>query len=283
MCQSAVWRPQVREMRDHDGMIRPASAAHIATLSLSTSTLVCVMCTSAQASGSATTLDPAGVKPFRYEPFRYEPTAADPAGFPTLARSESSTSDTTSDTNSDTTSDSTSDLTATPQSAMSPRIGAADSTDFEVIGSAASDFDGVTLGIVDAGVTWYVAEGVGFGVFAEGLYASLGDGADAGESGGDSWGGGGGALVRWHFVREATWTVFAEAGCGVVVSSEAIPDRGTTTNFTPRVNIGASFALSPTSDFLVRAGWFHMSNAQTGQENDGVDAASIGIGLSFAF
>ena len=254
-------------MRDHGGMIRPASAAHIATLSLSTSTLVCVMCTSAHASGSASTLEPAGVKPFRYEPFRYEPSAADPAGFPTLAQSESSTSETT----------------ATPQSAMSPRIGAADSTDFEVIGSAASDFDGVTLGIVDAGVTWYVAEGVGFGVFAEGLYASLGDGADAGESGGDSWGGGGGALVRWHLVREATWTVFAEAGCGVVVSSEAIPERGTTTNFTPRVNIGASFALSPTSDLLVRAGWFHMSNAQTGQENDGVDAASIGIGLSFAF
>ena len=254
-------------MRDHGGMIRPASAAHIATLSLSTSTLVCVMCTSAHASGSASTLEPAGVKPFRFEPFRYEPSAADPAGFPTLAQSESSTSETT----------------ATPQSAMSPRIGAADSTDFEVIGSAASDFDGVTLGIVDAGVTWYVAEGVGFGVFAEGLYASLGDGAGAGESGGDSWGGGGGALVRWHFVREETWTVFAEAGCGVVVSSEAIPDRGTTTNFTPRVNIGASFALSPTSDLLVRAGWFHMSNAQTGQENDGVDAASIGIGLSFAF
>ena len=254
----AVWRPQVREMRDHGGMIRPVSAAHIATLSLSTSTLVCVMCTSALASGSASTLEPAGIKPFRYEP-----SAADPAGFPTLAQSESSTSETT----------------AIPQSAKSPRIGAADSTDFEVIGSAASDFDGVTLGIVDAGVTWYVAEGVGFGVFAEGLYASLGDGAGDG----DSWGGGGGALVRWHFVREETWTVFAEAGCGVVVSSEAIPDRGTTTNFTPRVNIGASFALSPTSDLLVRAGWFHMSNAQTGEENDGVDAASIGIGLSFAF
>jgi hypothetical protein len=83
---------------------------------------------------------------------------------------------------------------------MSPRIGAADSTDFEVIGSAASDFDGVTLGIVDAGVTWYVADGVGFGVFAEGLYASLGDGAGDG----DSWGGGGGALVPDYSLEERT-------------------------------------------------------------------------------
>lgn len=245
-------------MRDHAAMNRPAVTAHTATLFLSTSTLVCVMCNAAHASGSASTHESASITPFRYEPV-----AADPAGFPTLAQSEPSTSDSA----------------ATTQAAVSPRIGAADSTDFEVIGSAASDFDGVTLGIVDAGVTWYVAEGVGFGVFVEGLYASLGDGAGDG----DSWGGGGGALVRWHFVREETWTVFAEAGCGVVVSSEAVPDRGTTTNFTPRVNIGASFALSPTSSLLVRAGWFHMSNAQIGQENDGVDAASIGIGLSFAF
>jgi hypothetical protein len=215
------------------------------------------------ASEPTSALDPARNEPFGNGSFRYEPVAADPAGFPTLAQSEPSASSETS----------------TSQGATSPRVGAADSTDFEVIGSAASDFDGVTLGIVDAGVTWYVTEGVGFGVFAEGLYASLGDGAGDG----DSWGGGGGALVRWHFVREESWTVFAEAGCGVVVSSEAIPDRGTTTNFTPRVNIGATFALSPTSSLLVRAGWFHMSNAQIGQENDGVDAASIGIGLSFAF
>jgi hypothetical protein len=47
--------------------------------------------------------------------------------------------------------------------------------------------------------------------------------------------------------------------------------------------VGASFALDPTSALLVRAGWFHMSNAQTGEENDGVDAFSIGVGLSFAF
>ncbi|MCE2884810.1 MAG: acyloxyacyl hydrolase [Planctomycetaceae bacterium] len=160
-----------------------------------------------------------------------------------------------------------------------PRLGDADTSAFEVFGSAASDFDGVTLGIVDAGVAWYVADGVAFGVFGEGIYASLDE--DAGD--GDSWGGGGGALVRWLFVREATWSMFAEGGCGLVVLSEAVPEQGTTTNFTPRINVGATFALSPTSDLLVRAGWFHLSNAQTGDENDGVDALAVGLGVSWRF
>ncbi len=160
-----------------------------------------------------------------------------------------------------------------------PRLGDADTSAFEVFGSAASDFDGVTLGIVDAGVAWYVADGVAFGVFGEGIYASLDE--DAG--GGDSWGGGGGALVRWLFVREATWSMFAEGGCGLVVLSEAVPEQGSTTNFTPRINVGATFALSSTSELLVRAGWFHLSNAQTGDENDGVDALAVGVGISWKF
>ena len=211
--------------------------------------------------------------PAPVEPFRYEPGAADPSAFPSLDQGASAAQGDAAAQGENSASNARTSL----------RFGAADSTAFEVNGSAASDFDGVSLGIVDAGVTWYVADGIGFGVFAEGLYASLGDGAGAGESGGDSWGGGGGALVRWIFVREESWSMFAEAGCGVVVSSEAIPDRGSTTNFTPRVNIGATFELSSTSALLVRAGWFHMSNAQTGDENDGVDAAAIGLGLSFAF
>jgi len=192
--------------------------------------------------------------------FRLEPTGGDPSLLGSVARDIPAATD------------------ADPEKSA-PRIGDADTTAFEVIGSAASDFDGVTLGIVDAGVSWYVADGVAFGLFGEGIYASLDE--DAGD--GDSWGGGGGALVRWLFVREATWSMFVEGGCGVVVLSEAVPERGTTTNFTPRINVGATFALSPTSDLFVRAGWFHLSNAQTGDENDGVDALAVGIGVSWCF
>lgn len=196
--------------------------------------------------------------------FRLEPTGGDPA---LIAEIDSMITDRAVD-----------EATTTDEK-PAPRLGDADTSAFEVFGSAASDFDGVTLGIVDAGVAWYVADGVAFGVFAEGIYASLDE--DAGD--GDSWGGGGGALVRWLFVREATWSMFAEGGCGLVVLSEAVPEQGSTTNFTPRINVGATFALSSTSELLLRAGWFHLSNAQTGDENDGVDALAVGVGVSWSF
>lgn len=196
--------------------------------------------------------------------FRLEPTGGDPA---LIAEIDSMITDGAVD-----------EATTTDEK-PAPRLGDADTSAFEVFGSAASDFDGVTLGIVDAGVAWYVTDGVAFGVFAEGIYASLDE--DAGD--GDSWGGGGGALVRWLFVREATWSMFAEGGCGLVVLSEAVPEQGSTTNFTPRINVGATFALSSTSELLLRAGWFHLSNAQTGDENDGVDALAVGVGVSWRF
>jgi hypothetical protein len=155
------------------------------------------------------------------------------------------------------------------------RFAAADTANFEVIGTYANDFQDTSLGLVDAGASWFVADGVSFGLFGEALYAS--------QDPDDAWGGGGGALLRWHFLQRERFTIFAEAGCGLLATDGRLPSEGTEINFTPRVSVGATVELNATTQLLARVGWLHVSNAQTGDENSGIDALAVGLGLSFAF
>ncbi len=155
------------------------------------------------------------------------------------------------------------------------QFGDADSTQFEVIAQVATDFHGTTLGLVDVGVNWFVASSVSFGLFAEGAYAS--------QSPDDALGGGGGVLVRWHFVREEKLSLFAEAGCGLLFFDNPVPTNGSESNFTPRASFGAAFALSDSTRLVARIGWLHLSNAQTDSTNPGLDTLAVGLGLSFEF
>ncbi len=160
---------------------------------------------------------------------------------------------------------------AEPQSARF--YGAADSMELEISIGPAFDFDGTTLGIAGVGVHWFVADGVSFGVLAEGLWFD--DGAD------DAFGGGAALVARWHFVRERDHSFFIEGGCGFAGFSDDVPAGGTDYDFTPRVALGFTYALDEGVRLVGRAGWFHISNGQTGPGNPGLDSASISLGLSF--
>lgn len=157
--------------------------------------------------------------------------------------------------------------------AATPVYGAADSLEFEFSIGPAFDSDETTVGLLDAGVHWFVAEGVSVGAFAELLYFD----ADATEA----WGGGLGLLARWHFVRERDFSLFIEGGCGFALFSDDVPDGGTEHDFTPRAAFGATYALSDGVRLVGKAGWFHISNAQTGPGNPGLDSFAVAIGLSF--
>lgn len=154
-------------------------------------------------------------------------------------------------------------------------FGEANTSAFEVSIAAASDFNDVTLGILDAGVQWFVADEISVGLFAEAIYAS--------QNPENALGGGGGVLLRWHFVREERFTLFVDLGCGLLATDNELPSGGTELNFTPRADFGATFALDARTHLIARLGWFHVSNAQTGEGNPGIDAASVGLGISFGF
>lgn len=162
-----------------------------------------------------------------------------------------------------------------PQAAPEPArvYGSADTVDFEFTLGPCFDFDGTTLGIVDVGAHWFVADGVSFGAFVEGLVI------DAEND--DSWGFGIGLLARWHFVREEKYSLFVEGGVGFAGFSDQVPSGGTDYDFTPRAALGMTYELGEGTRLVGKVGWFHISNGQTGPNNPGLDSLSVGIGLSF--
>lgn len=173
---------------------------------------------------------------------------------------------------------------ATASTDAPPRVfGAADSWHLDFGGSYALEVgsddndagDSGGLGIANVGAHWFVADGLSFGAFAEAIYAS--------QDPDDSFGGGLGLLARWYFAREASWTLFAEGGCGFVVFDNDTPPGGTDFNFTPRAGVGATIRLSDSAQLVGRVGWFHISNGQTGDDNPGYDSIAIGLGLALTF
>jgi len=163
--------------------------------------------------------------------------------------------------------------TDTGVSAVQTAYGTADSLELEFALGPAFASDDTSIGQFGAGLHWFVADGISFGVFAEALYV------DTNTS--DAWGGGVGLLARWHFVRERDFSLFLEAGCGFALFSDDVPDGGTDHDFTPRAAIGATYAIADGVRVVGRAGWFHISNAQTGPSNPGLDSFAVTIGLSF--
>ncbi len=156
-----------------------------------------------------------------------------------------------------------------------PALSAANSRDLSVDAFAAFDFHGTTLAVVDVGANWCIADGLSVGVFAEVVSAT--------QEGEDAWGGGGGGLVRWDFIRRERCTVFVDVGCGLLASTGAIPAVGSDFNFTPRAMLGTTMRLDDGVLLDARVGWFHVSNAQTGETNPGLDTLAVGLGLSFEF
>jgi len=156
---------------------------------------------------------------------------------------------------------------------QAPAYGSADTFDFEFTLGPAFDLEETSIGILDVGAHWFVADGVSFGAFVEGLVI------DAEND--DSWGFGIGLLARWHFVREEKYSIFIEGGAGFAGFSDEVPSGGTDYDFTPRAAVGVTYELGGGTRLVAKVGWFHISNGQTGPDNPGLDSVSAAIGLSF--
>lgn len=93
-------------------------------------------------------------------------------------------------------------------------------------------------------------------------------------------------VFRWHFINTGTWTVYADAGIGLLFSTDNIPQDGTSFNFTPRAGIGFTRLLTDDGTRLqVGLRWHHVSNARIEGEknNPGRDSAMLYAGVIFPF
>lgn len=108
----------------------------------------------------------------------------------------------------------------------------------------------------------------------------------------DNTAGGGFAInLRWHALHGAygggegnDWTVYVDAGLGVIVSGDDVPPGGSSVNLAPRAGVGATFRLGESSTRLVTGlRWHHMSNARTNgdTENPDFNAPMLYIGVEW--
>lgn len=100
----------------------------------------------------------------------------------------------------------------------------------------------------------------------------------------DSWGANFNTLLRWHLLNRDTWTLYADAGAGVLYADTNVPESGTEYNFTPQAGVGATFALGDGGARLMTGvRWHHISNARTQGErnNPGRDSVMGYVGISF--
>ncbi len=167
--------------------------------------------------------------------------------------------------------------------ASAPReFGSAGSFRLDTTAMLANDLSDVTIGMGSVAASWFVADGFSISLAGEGLYASQPT-PDVGQSGGDAGGGGVSTTLRWHFLREASWSLYAEFGIGVLATTNDIPNGGSAINFTPRAFFGASIEVAQDTRLLAAIGWFHISNAQLGETNPAIDSLACYLGLSFGF
>jgi hypothetical protein len=89
---------------------------------------------------------------------------------------------------------------------------------------------------------------------------------------------------RWHFVNKQTWSLFLEAGVGLLAATGDVPTGGTSFDFMPRAGGGFTYELSPGGARL-QAGvrWFHVSNAriQGDANNPARDGVMGFVGIMF--
>lgn len=94
------------------------------------------------------------------------------------------------------------------------------------------------------------------------------------------------ATIRWHFIndRQRGFSIFGDAGIGILASTDDVPDTGTSFNFTPQAGLGATFRFDETANrIVVGARWRHISNGDIESNNPGRDSIYFYAGIQFPF
>jgi len=103
------------------------------------------------------------------------------------------------------------------------------------------------------------------------------------QEGPDAFGGSFNLIWRWHFHARRSWTIYADGGVGLALSSEDVPQQGSSWNFTPQIGLGCSLALADGPRLRLGCRLQHLSNADTYHENTGRESLVFYGGLVFPF
>lgn len=90
--------------------------------------------------------------------------------------------------------------------------------------------------------------------------------------------------ARWHALNRPTWSLFVDAGIGVLAATDNVPEDGTSFDFLPRLGGGATFEIGNTGTrAIIGLRWHHISNARIFGDvsNPSRNAPMVYFGVSF--
>lgn len=92
-------------------------------------------------------------------------------------------------------------------------------------------------------------------------------------------------VFRWHFYNCGPWTIYGDAGIGVLFATDSVPAGGTDVDFTPRFGVGFTRELNAESRLQVGLRWHHISNARIlgDSDNPARDAPMLYAGVMWKF
>ncbi len=138
------------------------------------------------------------------------------------------------------------------------------------------------FGLLGGGVSYFFIDDLSLDLELNGLYTH--------QHGEDAVGLNFVLLFRWHFVARESWSIYFDAGAGMMLTTEGVPATspqepagGSKFNFTPQGGLGFTFAIDGQKRFFAGLRWYHVSNAQIFDSNPGRDSIYFYAGASFPF
>jgi hypothetical protein len=101
------------------------------------------------------------------------------------------------------------------------------------------------------------------------------------EDGGTTWGTGVNLLYEHHFVVEGRVLPVWKLGAGFLYASDEVPAGETRHNFSVLTALGIDIMVSQREALFLGYRFHHVSNANTGNVNPGINVHSIVFGVSF--
>ena len=169
--------------------------------------------------------------------------------------------------------------TAQPAAAKKPGFGQSDGGWWLTLGAAAAyDFDSDYDFNGHIAASTFIATDFEFAVEAAGWYFD--------QQGPNTGGVSASMVFRWHFCHDESYsyTVFGDAGIGLLGAFDDTPADGTSFNFLPRIGLGATFKLDEVGDRLqIGVRYHHISNARINGDGDNPARDSVMIYAAVIF
>ncbi len=138
------------------------------------------------------------------------------------------------------------------------------------------------FGLVGGGISYFIIDDLSLDLELNGMYFS--------QISDDAVGVNFALLFRWHFVAEEKWSIYFDAGAGLLAATAKVPGPtpdeprgGSSFNFTPQGGFGFTVEIAENTRFFAGARIYHISNAQVYEGNPGRDSIFIYAGVSIPF